>query len=91
MAKATPYYIEIGTIKYGWRSTKDYSSKVGQAKKAEGVSGVSFGANSPKPPKVRCKLANGKTVSFFISSKVDISKLPGQSVGGSKIVSASYA
>ena len=92
MAKATKYFIQLGSVKYGFSSTKDNSLKLGGAKKADGVAGVVFGANAPKPPSVRCRLANGKTASFFVRPGTDLTTLTGKTANGSKIVGTpSYA
>lgn len=86
MAKATKYYIQLGTIKYGFSAVKDNSAKLGGALKSDNVAGVVFGANSPKPPTVRCRLANGKTATFFVKPGTDITTLTGKTASGSKIV-----
>ena len=91
MAKATAYYILLGQTKYAWNSTKDYSLKLGGAKKASGVTGLSFGINSPKPPRVKASLENGKIIQFFVDPATKLSDISGKTIAGSKVKTVSYA
>ncbi|NJL48732.1 MAG: hypothetical protein HC929_16190 [Leptolyngbyaceae cyanobacterium SM2_5_2] len=97
---ADHYYIELGGINYGFAVPKDsykgIETLLGVKKVASNTKNVVYGANSPKPPRVRIRTENGKSYTRFIDSKkidsaiVD-SGLIGKTLRGSRIVSASIA
>lgn len=92
MAKSTTLYINLGSglggaiapVKYGWRVTGDTLSGksiraalgIKVAKEAE--KGIVYGANNPKPARVRINFEGGGSTSSFC----DPSKLEGVTYGG---------
>jgi hypothetical protein len=94
MAKADRFYIDLGSVKYGFAVRKDsykgIAAALGIKEVKNNTKGVVYGANSPKPKRVRITTANGKTYQRFIdgnkikSVTVDNS-LKGKSFKGSKI------
>lgn len=95
---ADRYYIQLGGINYGFAVPKDsykgLETTLGVKKVTGSTKNVVYGANSPKPPRVRIRTEKGKTYTRFIDdskikSAIIDSGLKGKTFKGSKIASAS--
>ena len=64
-AKYQIWKITINGVKYAWRGPKDLYDGVeaacGVKKAGDNEKNLVFGANMPKPPRLRFNLANGKS------------------------------
>lgn len=62
MARVT-YYIKIGEVKYAWRAEEDkyknIAKKCGIIKAKDKEANLVFGANQPKPPRLRLNFKKG--------------------------------
>lgn len=69
----TEVYVVVGTLKYGFKTTKDihdtYKAELGQTTYT-GAAGVVFGANSPKPARATKEFAAGNISSYCSSDKI---------------------
>jgi hypothetical protein len=88
-AKTQIYYINmggtvgnLGAFRYAWRARKDAYDNIGAGlgvvKAKDTDKGLIFGANSPKPARVRLSLADGTSVIRFCEPD----KLSGVLTGG---------
>lgn len=87
---ATVYYIKLGSgiggavapVKYAFRAPEDaykgLESALGVIKAKENEGGLVFGANSPKPARVRINFEGGGSTERFC----DPAKLEGVTIGG---------
>lgn len=90
MAEYQVYFIKLGSglggalapVKYAFRAPKDaykgLEKDLGVEKAKEKESGLVFGANSPKPARVRVNFEGGGSTERFC----DPSKLEGVTIGG---------
>jgi len=74
--KTQIFRIKLGTVNYAWRAAKEAYSSVQKALGVESAkdtdNNLVFGANSPKPARVRLNLANKKSVLLFADpSKIE--------------------
>lgn len=72
--KQVEVYVNLGNLKYGFKTTKDvhetYKSELGQTAYS-GATGVVFGANSPKPARATKEFASGSISSYCSTTKID--------------------
>lgn len=81
--KRDPVYVQLRNFKYGWLMNSRTFGQVGsqfQIKSAGDRIGVTFGANSPKPPVCTIVKATGNTSSFCDPRKVKALKEAGHLV-----------
>lgn len=90
MAESTTYYIPLGSglggavspIKYAFYAPKDaykgLETHLGVKKAKENESGLVFGANQPKPARVRINFEGGGSTTRFC----DPGKVEGVTIGG---------
>lgn len=95
-AKTQIYYIDlggglanVGSFKYAWRAKKgaydDIGSAMGVKAAKDTEKGLIFGANSPKPAKVRINLVNhGSIVRYCEPDKIN-SLTTGGAINGKKV------
>jgi hypothetical protein len=65
MATRNIYYVKLGPVKFAWRATdaqypSDFLSALGVSKAKDTDDALVFGADSPRPPRVRINLKGSK-------------------------------